>query len=93
VKNTLIEESCNRVGVAIGLASSPVGGKIQIIEATKLYLKNEKNRLIITGLAGKTLKESVFIAQNWVQSFVKKVNYYFFSLINNNNYYFKVLFI
>jgi len=77
VKNTLIEESCNRVGVSIGLSWSPVGGKVQIIEATKLYLNNEKNRLIITGLAGRTLKESVAIAQNWVQSFVKKVSYYF----------------
>ncbi|KAL4097954.1 hypothetical protein QTP88_022636 [Uroleucon formosanum] len=72
VKNSLVEESCNRIGVAIGMAWSPVGGKIQIIEATKLYSSNEKNRLVLTGLAGQTLKESVLIAQHWIQSFVKK---------------------
>lgn len=76
MKNSLVEESCNRIGVAIGMAWSPVGGKIQIIEATKLYSSNEKNRLVLTGLAGQTLKESVLIAQHWIQSFVKKVNYF-----------------
>lgn len=75
MKNTLVEESCNRVGVAIGLVWTPVGGQIQIIEATKLYSRNEKNCLILTGLAGQTLRESVIIAQNWIQSFVKNVNY------------------
>ncbi|XP_029341622.1 lon protease homolog 2, peroxisomal-like [Acyrthosiphon pisum] len=54
------------------MAWSPVGGKVQIIEATKLYSSNEKNRLVLTGLAGQTLKESVIIAQHWIQSFVKK---------------------
>jgi len=78
VKNSLVEESCNRIGVAIGMACSPVGGKVQIIEATKLYSTNEKNRLVLTGLAGQTLKESVLIAQHGIQSFVKKVNYYMF---------------
>lgn len=72
VKNALVEESCNRIGVAIGMAWSSVGGKVQIIEATKLYSSNVKNRLVLTGLAGQTLKESVLIAQHWIQSFVKK---------------------
>ncbi|KAF0772871.1 lon protease 2, peroxisomal-like [Aphis craccivora] len=71
VKNTLVEESCNRVGIAIGLVCTPVGGQVQIIEATKLYSRNKKNCLILTGLAGKVLRESVIIAQNWIQSFVK----------------------
>ncbi|XP_025191639.1 lon protease homolog 2, peroxisomal-like isoform X1 [Melanaphis sacchari] len=71
VKNTLVEGSCNRVGVSIGLSWTPVGGKVQIIEATKLYSRNEKNGLILTGLAGQTLRESVVIAQSWIQSFVK----------------------
>lgn len=74
MKNTLVEESCNRVGIAIGLVCTPVGGLVQIIEATKLYSKNENNYLILTGLAGKVLRESVIIAQNWIQSFVKNVN-------------------
>jgi len=59
------------------MAWSPVGGIVQVIEATKLYSSNnEKDRLVLTGLAGQTLKESVLIAQHWIQSFVKKVNYY-----------------
>jgi len=78
MKNSLVEESCNRIGVAIGMAWSPVGGMVQIIEATKLYSSKEKNQLVLTGLAGRTLKESVLIAQHWIQSFVKKVNYFMF---------------
>lgn len=74
MKNTLVEESCNKVGIAIGLVCTPVGGQVQIIEATKLYLRNQKNHLILTGLAGKVLRESVIIAQHWIQSFIKNVN-------------------
>jgi len=73
VKNTLVEESCNKIGVALGMTWSPVGGSIQIIEATKLHSSNENNRLVLTGLVGQTLKESVLIAQHWIQSFAKKV--------------------
>jgi len=58
------------------MAWSPVGGMIQVIEATKLHSNSEKNQLVLTGLAGQTLKESVLIAQHWIESFVKKVNYY-----------------
>jgi len=58
------------------MAWSPFGGMLQVIEATKFYSSNEKNRLVLTGLAGQTLKESVLIAQHWIQSFVKKVCYY-----------------
>lgn len=77
----MVEQSCNRVGVSIGLSWSPVGGKIQIIEATKLHSRNEKYGIILTGLAGQTLKESVMIAQNWIQSFVKNVNYFIFIIV------------
>lgn len=72
VKNTLVEESSNRIGVAIGMAWSPVGGKVQIIEATKLHESYGKNRIILTGLIGQSLRESAVIAQHWIQSFVKK---------------------
>uniref|UniRef100_A0A2S2NVD3 endopeptidase La n=1 Tax=Schizaphis graminum TaxID=13262 RepID=A0A2S2NVD3_SCHGA len=74
VKNKLVEQSCNKVGVSIGLSWTPVGGKIQIIEATKLHSRNEKCGIILTGLVGQSLKESVMIAQNWIQSFVKNNN-------------------
>jgi len=67
----LIEQCCNRVGVAIGLSWTPAGGIVQVIETSKLH---SKNRLVLTGLAGQTLKESVEIALNWIQSLAKKVN-------------------
>lgn len=68
----MVEQCYNRVGVAIGLSWTPVGGKVQIIETSRVY---SKKGLVLTGLAGQTLKESVEIALNWIQSFVKKVNY------------------
>lgn len=73
MKNTLIEQSCDRIGVAIGLSWTPVGGKIQLIETSKLYSKHENNPLVLTGLAGQTLKESVKIALNWIQLFAIEV--------------------
>lgn len=73
-KNNLVKQSSNRIGVAIGLSWTPVGGKVQVIETSKSYSRAE-NRLVLTGLAGQTLRESVEIALNWIQTFSKNVNY------------------
>lgn len=68
-----MEQCRDRVGVAIGLSWTPVGGRIQVIETSRLYSSN-KNSLVLTGLVGQTLRESVDIALNWIQSFTDKVN-------------------
>lgn len=60
------------MGVAIGLSWTPNGGKVQVIETSKLSSRN-KNNLVLTGLAGQSLNESVKIAFNWTQLFAKKV--------------------
>lgn len=52
-----------------------MGGLVQVIEASKTYSQKENDHLVLTGLVGQTLKESVVIALNWIQSFAKKVNY------------------
>lgn len=72
---------CDRVGVAIGLSWTPVGGKVQVIETSRYYPKNKTNHLVLTGLAGQTLKESVKIALCWIDSFVNKVNYLMITII------------
>lgn len=74
MKSSLVEQCSGRVGVAIGLAWTPVGGIVQVIETSRLFSGNEKNCFVLTGLAGQTLKESVEIALNWIQSFAVKVN-------------------
>lgn len=84
MNNTLIERSCDRVGIAIGLSWTPIGGKVQVIEASKLYSRN-RNNLVLTGRAGQTLNESVKIAFNWTQLFAEKVIFYYFIKTNNNN--------
>ncbi|VVC46344.1 Lon protease, bacterial/eukaryotic-type,ATPase, AAA-type, core,Lon, substrate-binding domain,Peptidase [Cinara cedri] len=71
-KSYLVEKSINKIGVAIGLAWTPVGGQIQVIETSKTYSKSINDLLIITGQAGRTLKESIKIAVSWIQSFAKK---------------------
>lgn len=73
MENILIQQSCDRIGVAIGLVWTPVGGLIQMIEASKLCIKKKNNSLVLTGLVGQTLKESVEIAFNWIQLFAKEV--------------------
>lgn len=78
----MVEKSSNKVGVAIGLSWTPMGGKVQVIETSKVKAKSVNNQLVITGLAGQTLKESIKIAINWIQSFDKKVNYYFYFDLN-----------
>ncbi|XP_050435124.1 lon protease homolog 2, peroxisomal-like [Adelges cooleyi] len=60
------------VGIALGLAWTPFGGKLQVIESSRFYSKGKKNQFIITGLAGQTLKESVAIGLHWIQSFTFK---------------------
>jgi len=80
MKNTLVDKlkCCDQIGIAIGLSWTPVGGKVQVIETSRLYSRNETKRLILTGLVGQTLQESVEIALNWIQSFSKKVNFSYF---------------
>lgn len=76
-----MEKSSDRVGIAIGLSCSQMGGFVQVIEASKTYSQNKNSQLVLTGLVGQTLRESVVIALNWIQSFAKKVNYLLFNLI------------
>lgn len=63
----------DRIGIAIGLSLTPIGGKVQVIETSRFNSKNEKNHLVLTGLVGQSLKESVQIALNWIASFAEKV--------------------
>lgn len=72
-KSYLVKKSVNKIGVAIGLGWTPIGGLIQVIETSKTYSKSVNDRLIITGQAGRSLKESIRIAVSWIQSFAKKV--------------------
>lgn len=51
--------------MAIGLAWTPLGGKIMFIEATLISGDGE---LILTGQLGDVMKESAKIALNWVRS-------------------------
>ena len=49
-------ERLSSVGVAIGLAWTPVGGEVLVIEATKMAGSGE---LILTGQLGEVMRESV----------------------------------
>lgn len=45
-----------------------------MVETSRLYSSNEDGSLVLTGLVGQSIKESVEIALNWIQSFSNKVN-------------------
>jgi len=52
-------------GVATGLARTPVGGDILLIEATKM---NGKGQLVLTGQLGDVMKESAQAALSFIRS-------------------------
>lgn len=52
-------------GVALGLAWTPTGGEVMIVEATKM---EGDGQLILTGQLGDVMKESAKIALNWLRS-------------------------
>lgn len=63
-------EDKNRVGVATGLAYTPVGGDIILIEST--YYKGKGN-LILTGKLGDVMQESAKAAISYVHSKAKEL--------------------
>jgi ATP-dependent Lon protease len=60
-----VEERTRVPGVAIGLAWTPVGGDVLVIEATRMQ---GKRTLTLTGQLGDIMKESVQAALSWVRS-------------------------
>ncbi|HEY7542594.1 MAG TPA: endopeptidase La [Methylomirabilota bacterium] len=60
-----VEERTRVPGVAIGLAWTPVGGDVLVIEATRMP---GKRTLTLTGQLGDVMKESVQAALSWVRS-------------------------
>ena len=60
-----VEERTRVPGVAIGLAWTPVGGDVLVIEATRM---SGKRTLTLTGQLGDVMKESVQAALSWVRS-------------------------
>lgn len=65
-----IAEKKDEVGVATGLAWTPVGGEILHIEATKMP---GKGNLILTGHLGKVMKESAQAAFSYARAKAKKL--------------------
>lgn len=58
-------EKQDEIGVATGLAWTPVGGEVMSVEATKMP---GKGKLIVTGRLGEVMKESVQAALSYVRS-------------------------
>jgi ATP-dependent Lon protease len=65
-----VEERTRVPGVAIGLAWTPVGGDVLVVEATRMP---GKRTLTLTGQLGDVMKESVQAALSWVRSHVDEL--------------------
>ncbi|HEX7861662.1 MAG TPA: endopeptidase La [Verrucomicrobiae bacterium] len=63
-------EKLKELGIAIGLAWTPVGGDILFIEATRMP---GKGRLILTGSLGEVMKESAQTALSYLRSQAEKL--------------------
>lgn len=59
----------DKIGTAIGLAWTSMGGDTLLLEAISFSGKNE---LILTGQMGDVMKESAQIAFNWVKTYVQQ---------------------
>jgi ATP-dependent Lon protease len=64
-------EAFTEVGIAIGLAWTPVGGEILFVEATRMP---GKGNLILTGSLGEIMKESAQTALSYLRSQAKALN-------------------
>ena len=60
-----IAARCRRPGVAVGLAATPEGGGVLVIEVNRLP---GRGSLRVTGTVGAMMKESVAVALTWVRS-------------------------
>jgi ATP-dependent Lon protease len=64
-------EKIAEVGIATGLAWTPVGGDVLFIEATRM---RGRGNLILTGSLGDVMKESAQTAVSYLRSQAKKLN-------------------
>ncbi|XP_008820848.1 lon protease homolog 2, peroxisomal [Nannospalax galili] len=64
-----VSERLNQPGVAIGLAWTPLGGKIMFVEASRM---DGEGQLTLTGQLGDIMKESAHLAISWLRSNAKK---------------------
>jgi ATP-dependent Lon protease len=64
-------EKINELGIAMGLAWTPVGGEILFIEATRMP---GKGRLMLTGSLGDVMKESAQTALSYLRSQAKNLH-------------------
>jgi ATP-dependent Lon protease len=66
-----VEERTREPGVAVGLAWTPAGGDVLIIEASRM---TGKRTLTLTGQLGDVMKESVQAALSWVRSHARQLS-------------------
>jgi ATP-dependent Lon protease len=64
-------EKITEIGIATGLAWTPVGGEILFIEATRM---RGQGNLILTGSLGDVMKESAQTAVSYLRSQAKKLD-------------------
>jgi ATP-dependent Lon protease len=64
-------EKITEIGIATGLAWTPVGGDVLFIEATRM---RGRGQLILTGSLGEVMKESAQTAMSYLRSQAKKFN-------------------
>jgi len=64
-------EKINEIGIATGLAWTPVGGDVLFIEATRM---RGRGSLILTGSLGEVMKESAQTAVSYLRSQAKKLD-------------------
>jgi ATP-dependent Lon protease len=60
-------------GVAMGLAWTPVGGKLLFIEASSMP---GSGKLVLTGNLGNVMKESALLALSWIKSHLQDLEAY-----------------
>ena len=63
--NLRFDGRLGQVGVAVGLAWTPLGGEVLIVESTKMH---GEGKITLTGKLGEVMRESATLAVNWVRA-------------------------
>ena len=70
IYDDVLSDRLGRVGVAMGLAWTSVGGEVLVVEASKMAGSGD---LVLTGQLGDVMKESATIALTWIRSHAENV--------------------
>jgi len=84
--SSVLEGRMGVPGVALGLAWTQVGGKVMVVEASKVPTQGTREgKLKLTGQLGSVMRESAELALSWIRSHADLLGLEGHNLVNGND--------